>query len=179
MRKTLFILPVAALLVVLTLAACGGQNPNPDADASYEPTVPAAATETSTEEQPAQDADHDEAAEEEGHEEGPSHLTGAAGDELENPVEPTEASIARGKEVYANSCSVCHGDTGKGDGPGGKGFDPPPANLGADHVQVLTDGALFTIIHNGVEGTGMPGFEDTLEEEDIWNLVNYIRTLKE
>ncbi len=171
-RKSILAALIASAALILIVAACSTQNATePQADATTPPTVTQA---VATQEGP---KEHDEEAE------GPEHVDdshGVSADQVaqENPIPATDASIARGAELYANSCAVCHGDTGFGDGVAGKSLDPPPANLHEDHVQILTDGAMFAVIHNGVEGTGMPAFEGVIEEDDIWNLVNFIRTFK-
>jgi len=46
-------------------------------------------------------------------------------------------------------------------------------------VQVLTDGGMFSIVHNGVENTAMPAFGETLEESDIWHVANFVRIFHE
>lgn len=121
------------------------------------------------------EADHAEG----GHDEGQEHGVPEEAMNLENPVPATEESIAAGAALYAQYCAVCHGAEGRGDGPGGVALNPKPANLHADHVQVLTDGGLFWFITNGAEGTGMPAWESVLSEEQRWQLVNYLRTFKE
>jgi hypothetical protein len=55
-----------------------------------------------------------------------------------------------------------------GDGPLAAGLDPKPADLSERHAQDLFDGALFYVIHNGVEGIAMPAWKDALGEEDMW-----------
>ncbi len=170
-RKSILAALLTSAILILVLAACSTQETaEPQVEATTPPTVTQAAPQEGQKE-------HDEEAE------GPEHVDdshGVSADQVaqENPIEATDASIARGAELYANSCAVCHGDTGLGDGIAGKSLDPPPANLHEDHVQILTDGAMFAVIHNGVEGTGMPAFEGVIEEDDIWNLVNFIRTFK-
>jgi mono/diheme cytochrome c family protein len=96
-----------------------------------------------------------------------------------NPIEADDASRLRGQDLFATNCSTCHGDEGKGDGPASAALDPPPANLGEDHVQVLTDGALFHIITHGVEGSAMVAWEEAIEEDGRWDLVNFLRTIGE
>lgn len=93
-----------------------------------------------------------------------------------NPVAATDASVAAGATIYAKNCAVCHGETGEGDGPGGVGLAVTPANLHADHVQVLTDGGLFYIVTHGRTETAMPAWEHVLSEEQRWQVVNFIRT---
>jgi mono/diheme cytochrome c family protein len=95
-----------------------------------------------------------------------------------NPVSADDASLQRGEEVYKSSCSSCHGEEGRGDGPVAVTLDPKPVDYRAEHVKELTDGELFYIITNGIEGSQMQawGFFD---EEDRWHLVNYLRTFQE
>jgi copper transport protein len=95
-----------------------------------------------------------------------------------NPIAPSAESVAMGEEIYLNNCQTCHGPTGLGDGPGGAGLNPPPANL-IQHVPLHPDWDLFDIIENGIPDTAMPAFGGTLTEEEIWHLINYLRTLGE
>lgn len=95
-----------------------------------------------------------------------------------NPVEFNDESIAAGGQIYANSCAVCHGETGQGDGPGAASLEKPPANLYAGHVQENSDGALFYIISHGKPDTPMPAWDNILSEEDRWHVVNFIRTFE-
>ncbi|MGB6211244.1 FTR1 family protein [Pseudomonas mandelii] len=81
----------------------------------------------------------------------------------------------RGAPLYAQHCSVCHGDTGAGDGPAGVGLTPPPANLRdtarLDHLSLY---AIYTTVGLGVEGTDMPAFDDQLDDRQRWDLATYI-----
>lgn len=97
---------------------------------------------------------------------------------LVNPFPPTSDSVATGEEVYMNVCTSCHGPTGLGDGPAGAGLNPPPADL-VFHVPLHPDSELYMTILEGKPGTGMPAFKDQLSEEQIWHLVNFLRTLPE
>lgn len=96
-----------------------------------------------------------------------------------NPVPATEASIAAGALVFQTNCAACHGESGAGDGPAAAALEPKPANLGADHVQGNSDGALFYIITHGRTGTAMPSWESILTEQQRWEVVNFVRTVKE
>ncbi|QLL13222.1 FTR1 family protein [Pseudomonas chlororaphis] len=82
---------------------------------------------------------------------------------------------SRGAPLYAQHCSVCHGDTGAGDGPAGVGLTPPPANLRdaarTDHLSLY---AIYNTLGLGVEGTDMPSFSDQLDDRQRWDLATYI-----
>lgn len=94
----------------------------------------------------------------------------------ENPIEADEASIARGDELYAIHCQMCHGQTAEGNGPIAPFLANRPANLTSPVVQAKSDGSLFLTITNGVEGK-MPPLNENLLVSDRWDLVNFIRTL--
>jgi mono/diheme cytochrome c family protein len=93
-----------------------------------------------------------------------------------NPVAPDAQSIEAGRMLYATECLECHGALGLGDGPRAATLNPPPLNLTV-HVPLHGDGQLFQFISGGVPGTAMPVFGGRLTDEQIWNLVNYLRTL--
>ena len=85
---------------------------------------------------------------------------------------------ARGAPLYAQHCSVCHGETGAGDGPAGVGMTPPPANLrDAERLDRLSLYAIYNTLGLGVEGTDMPSFADQLDERQRWDLATYIAGL--
>ena len=84
----------------------------------------------------------------------------------------------RGAPLYAQHCSVCHGETGAGDGPAGVGMAPPPANLrDAERLDRLSLYAIYNTLGLGVEGTDMPSFADQLDERQRWDLATYIAGL--
>ncbi|MFL1523743.1 FTR1 family protein [Pseudomonas sp. O230] len=81
----------------------------------------------------------------------------------------------RGAPLYAQHCSVCHGDTGAGDGPAGVGLTPPPANLrDVARQDRLSLYAIYNTLGMGVEGTDMPAFADQLDDRQRWDLATYI-----
>lgn len=92
-----------------------------------------------------------------------------------NPVAPTEAGIASARTNYLDKCSECHGTSGKGDGPQAKLYDPLPADhTNAQKMKNFTDGELFYIISEGRKP--MPSFKKRYSEEQIWQLVNLVRS---
>ena len=85
---------------------------------------------------------------------------------------------ARGAPLYAQHCSVCHGETGAGDGPASVGMTPPPANLrDVQRLDRLSLYAIYNTLGLGVEGTDMPSFADQLDERQRWDLATYIAGL--
>ena len=97
---------------------------------------------------------------------------------LKNPVAPSAAAMASARLIYLDKCAQCHGDSGKGDGPEGKMYDPAPGNLtDAKHMSTRTDGELFYQISQGRKP--MPGFKKRLSEEQRWQLVLLVRSFAE
>ena len=81
----------------------------------------------------------------------------------------------RGAPLYAQHCSVCHGDSGAGDGPAGVGLEPAPSNLrDAARLDRLSLYDLYNTLGLGIEGTDMPSFADQLDERQRWDLASYI-----
>ena len=95
---------------------------------------------------------------------------------ITNPNNPNKKSIKNGEALYKQSCALCHGDIGKGDGIGAQALNPKPADHTADAVQSQTDGEIFWKISKG-RGQ-MIGWDPIIAESDRWDIVNYIRTLK-
>src|SRR4029077_18035552 len=119
--------------------------------------------------------DHDHAA---GQHEAGAHTHPEAG-KLANPVKATPDSIAAGKKIYDTQCVSCHGETGKGDGKMAASITgAKPSDLtDAEWKHGSSDGEIFTLIRDGSKGTGMRGFATKMKSDDIWNVVNYLRTL--
>lgn len=98
----------------------------------------------------------------------------------ESPLEPSSDDLREGRRLYDDHCARCHGPKGTGDGPAGKGLEPPPASIAAfGDVPMATDGYLYwTIAEGGAPvGSAMPPFEDVLDEEQIWRLIVYLRRM--
>ena len=96
---------------------------------------------------------------------------------MANPVKADAASIAAGKVLWGQPCSSCHGKAGLGDGSKAAQLETTPPDFSKALVQGESDGALF---FKTSEGRGdMPSFKKKIPDpEDIWNLVNYMRTFK-
>ena len=94
----------------------------------------------------------------------------------ENPVKPTEESLAKGKKLYGYDCAMCHGKNGDGTGDMASDMKNIPDFTKPDTLKKRTDGELFYVIRNG-KGTDMPPEGDRAKDADIWNMVNYVRSL--
>jgi mono/diheme cytochrome c family protein len=95
---------------------------------------------------------------------------------LKNPVANTPESIAAGKKVYQRMCARCHGPSAKGDG-GGAGGGGIPSDLTDETWDYgSTDGEIFRSIHDGTS-VNMEGYAERITDADIWNIVNYLRSI--
>jgi putative copper resistance protein D len=92
------------------------------------------------------------------------------------PIPFDAISISNGSDYFSEYCADCHGPQGLGDGILAKTLLHTPSDLLTDpYVTRYMDGDFFHWISYGIEGTEMPGFYENLEEEDRWDIVNYIR----
>jgi len=97
--------------------------------------------------------------------------------DTKNPVAATPASIAAGKQTYVRTCAPCHGTSGEG-GPGNDLIPAAPDLTDAMWDHGSTDAAIFTNIKEGIgPDFNMTPFKDRLKDEEIWNIVNYLRTI--
>ena len=81
----------------------------------------------------------------------------------------------KAEKTYFKNCASCHGAKAMGDGPAAAALNPKPANL-AMMAGMHPDGDFAWKISNG-RGV-MPAWKGTLSETEIWELVNYIKSLK-
>ena len=96
---------------------------------------------------------------------------------MANPVKSDATSVATGKELWAKHCQSCHGKSGKGDGSKAAQLKTLPGDFTKADFQKQTDGALFYKSSEGRDD--MPSFKKKIPDQDeLWALVNYMRTLK-
>jgi mono/diheme cytochrome c family protein len=86
-----------------------------------------------------------------------------------------EGDPVSGREIYVNTCIRCHGIDGRG--AMGIKFVPAPADLTSPVVQNRLDGTLFKRIHEGKPNTAMGAWKYALSDEEIWDVLAYVRTL--
>lgn len=94
-----------------------------------------------------------------------------------NPVMASPESVAAGQQTFQRNCAPCHGRTAQGGS--GNDLSPPAPNLTDDEwLHGSTDGEIFDVIKNGVPpDLNMEPWGDRIKDTDIWNVVNYIRSL--
>lgn len=95
---------------------------------------------------------------------------------VKNPVKATPQGMAEAADLFRDTCSLCHGPHGAGDGPLAKTLPQKPANFtDLKMMKEATDGELFWKMSKG-RGV-MPAWQDQFSETQRWELVNYLRTL--
>ncbi|MFZ1747803.1 MAG: c-type cytochrome [Nitrospirales bacterium] len=88
-----------------------------------------------------------------------------------------EGDRSKGKMVFEKLCVMCHGAEGRGDGTFGGELVPPAADLSSSKIQGNPDHVLFLAIKNGVKGSAMQGFKGRLSDQDIRDVLAYVRDL--
>jgi mono/diheme cytochrome c family protein len=96
---------------------------------------------------------------------------------IANPVAATPASLSAGKRAYQRLCVKCHGPEGRGDGTSATGAVPSDLT-DAEWEYGSTDGDLFVVIRDGTS-PDMEGYKGRLSDTEIWNMVNYVRSLSQ
>jgi mono/diheme cytochrome c family protein len=97
---------------------------------------------------------------------------------LKNPVAATSKSIEAGKSIFQKYCRPCHNDDAKGDGPMAPQGTHPPNLTDSTWDHGSTDGDIYTVIKNGIgPAFDMKGYNSRLTPQEIWNVVNYLRSL--
>jgi len=99
--------------------------------------------------------------------------------EYAGKTNPYGADMApNGEKIFQTNCQMCHGPQGHGDGPAGQSLDPKPKNLAVLQKNVGDD-YLFWRISEGKPGTSMVAWKGILSEDQIWQVVSFIRSLNE
>ena len=100
------------------------------------------------------------------------------GKALKNPVASSSESIEAGKAAYAKNCRFCHGPEAKGNGPMAPRDTHPSDLTDAKWDRGATDGEIFLVIQQGAgPEMKMKGYKGRMTDNDIWNVVNYLRSV--
>lgn len=98
-------------------------------------------------------------------------------EKMENPEEANKQSLKVGKRLWKKHCASCHGGDGLGDGSKAAQLDTPAGDFTTEAFQSQSDGAIF--YKSWIGRDEMPNYEKKIPyEEDVWHLVNYMRTFK-
>jgi len=105
---------------------------------------------------------------------------------IANPVPSNPESLGAGKRAYDANCAACHGNLAQGAVKASmtisiieeqRGKQPPDLTDDQwDHGS--SDGDIFAVVKRGLPPTMMAGFDGRISDEDIWSIVNYLRTLR-
>jgi mono/diheme cytochrome c family protein len=93
--------------------------------------------------------------------------------ETKNPIALDDKSFERGKKVYSQNCASCHGTDKKGMSAEETGLGVSPPNL-KKRIATHSDGDFFWKIQQG--RNDMPAFNNDLTKQQIWDVINYIRS---
>jgi S-disulfanyl-L-cysteine oxidoreductase SoxD len=106
------------------------------------------------------------------------HTISVGGKTDSNPLPANAENIRAGQENFSHYCVVCHGLDGQNTGvPFADRMSPPVPLLTSAAVQRYSDGQLKWIIDHGISPSGMPASRGILNDEEIWQIVHYIRHL--
>ncbi len=107
---------------------------------------------------------------------------------IPDPVTARPGDAEKGEAVYVKRCLQCHGEEGDGLGPAAERLNPPPRDFTLGLFKIISsafdadlpnDDDLFRMVRDGMPGTAMPGWSDLLSDNDMWNVIAYIKTFAE
>lgn len=90
-----------------------------------------------------------------------------------SPVQPTEQNLVAGATIYVKRCAVCHGDPSQPKSPLAETLYPPPPQFITDAPDMEENENYYIVVH-GVRWTGMPGWKNVLNDEEIWRVVTFL-----
>ncbi len=100
-------------------------------------------------------------------------------DAIKNPRAADSKSISKGKKLFLEKCSICHGEKADGNGPSAESFEVIPWNFTDGTIADISDGYLFQKIKNGGIWFEMPPFGLILKKDEIWDIINFLRSISE
>lgn len=98
--------------------------------------------------------------------------------QIKSPIAPTDANLASGRSYFNQKCAPCHGENGKAQTEFALAMEPvKPAVLASPEIGSLADGEIYSVISNGIKTTGMPAFKGRMSDQDLWQIVLYVKRL--
>jgi len=99
-------------------------------------------------------------------------------EDAQSTVKANDKIIAAGRALYLKNCAACHGPDGLGDGDAGQSLSPSPAVLAYMITRPIAVDRylLWSISEGGAQfGSQMPAFKDELTQQDMWEIIAYMR----
>ena len=97
--------------------------------------------------------------------------------ERKNPVAPTEENVAAGAKLYLDHCAGCHGVPSNTDSEFSRSFNPPVPGFFKDTPD-MPENQNFYVIQHGIRWTGMPAWNRTLSDTQIWQIVAFLANIE-
>lgn len=97
--------------------------------------------------------------------------------DVKNPLAPTEDNVVAGAHVYLDHCAGCHGVPSNPDSQFARSFNPPVPGFFQDAPD-MPENQNFYIIQHGIRWTGMPAWNKTLNDNQIWQVVTFMSNIE-
>ncbi len=92
---------------------------------------------------------------------------------VSNPLTPTDSNLEDGMKLYTMNCALCHGTLDRKPSTLSNSFYPPPPNLISDPPDD-PEWHIYYTIRTGVRYTGMPAWDKTLTDQDMWKITTFL-----
>ncbi|MFH1820105.1 c-type cytochrome [Thiobacillus sp.] len=96
--------------------------------------------------------------------------------DIQTPPLGGAGQMERGFRIYREWCVMCHAPPGRPVPPMAKGLNPEAPAM-VEEVEEMSPAELFWVTRNGIRFTGMPAWEASLSDTQIWDVVAFMRTL--
>ena len=104
-------------------------------------------------------------------------MVSLAGDEPKGWPTFEAAGLKEGKELYVQHCLTCHGCAGNGLGTYAGTLTVAPADLKREPFRSMPEDQFFWHVSEGVQGSVMPPWKESLTEDERWKVVRYVRLI--
>jgi mono/diheme cytochrome c family protein len=97
--------------------------------------------------------------------------------DLKNPVPASESDLTVGAKIYVDHCAGCHGVPSNPDSQFGHSFNPPVPQF-FKNAPDMPENQNFYIVQHGIRWSGMPAWNKTLSDTQIWQLVTFMSNIE-
>ncbi len=105
-------------------------------------------------------------------------LVAALGTDAALDMPTRRVDLAEGRSLFMRNCAACHGDLADGNGPGGKALSTRPPALADAAMREVSPAAMYLKVSVGVAGTAMAGWTSSLSNDQRWDIVHYLASLR-